>query len=83
MFLHFSADICRHLDPKWHQNGLYQYVRYPHYTGEILMYSSLALLTGTLIGWIPLITSYGLILAPSMAKQEEIPFVTKHNLFPF
>eukprot|EP00904_Undaria_pinnatifida_P012998 jgi/Undpi1/8829/HiC_scaffold_25.g11291.m1 len=51
--------------------GFYKHVRHPNFLGEIIIYISFAMLTGTAWGFLPVIASLALVLLPSMSRVDK------------
>jgi protein-S-isoprenylcysteine O-methyltransferase Ste14 len=74
VFFHFTSDVQKTIVWSFKKglitDKLYAVCRHPNYFGEFLVYFALGLLTGSLVGLVPLALWMVLIWFPNMRKKE-------------
>lgn len=75
LVLMIGADSQKHFTLKYHPGlittGLYSRIRHPNYLGEMLVYSSFALVTGHWIPWLVLLVWWTIFFIPNMLMIEK------------
>jgi len=68
------SDCQKYYTLKYHQglieNGMFKYIRHPNYLGEIMLYSSYALMVGHWIPWVILALIWSVIFFTNMLMKE-------------
>ncbi|KAJ3348926.1 hypothetical protein HDU91_006491, partial [Kappamyces sp. JEL0680] len=76
VFFHFGSDMQKAVALQYNPGRLitdkfFGIVRHPNYLGELMIYSSFACLTGSLVGFAPLAVFFGALWLPNMLKKEK------------